>query len=212
MQSCAAVMHLPRFGLSSCLPVTIAAALHAPMSYPGTAAQGLSCLCPWRGDSAEDGEPLSEPQPCPRVTQLRGHSPLLFCLFFSQPLSRWANHSLKSYRAYKAHTCNSKPRVQWKTVGPALPFKIWLMSSRYLQDSRYEMSPWWPTRALWSTVYVLPMRILGMQSIMEMQGTLGPIFPQPGHSIPSLELAKGTSLCHFYWLLYTGSHLAELNL
>lgn len=65
MQSCAAVMHLPRFGLSSCLPVTIAAALHAPMSYPGTAPQGLSCLFPGEETVLRMGSPSLSHSPAP---------------------------------------------------------------------------------------------------------------------------------------------------
>lgn len=135
------------------------------------------------------GKPLSESQPCPRVTQLRGHNPLLFCLFF---LSHFPGEPIIPQKT----TEDTKLTHVIQSLGCSGGCR-----ASIALGSRYAMSPWWPTKALWeSWLY---------KALWEMQG---PVSPQFGHTIPSLELAKGTSLCHFYWPLYTGSHLAELRL
>lgn len=91
MQSRAALVHLPRTGLSSCLPVTMAAARRRACpdtedGHPCPCPLGLDCTTvtqlPAPGVGAEEGEHLSESQPCPRVTQPRGHNSSLFGLVF----------------------------------------------------------------------------------------------------------------------------------
>lgn len=157
-----------------------------------------------RGADAEDWEVNLSYRPVPRgcMWLSRGYTSIFFlfvCFLLShlpgEPLSpRIPAESENSHQSCKA--CG---QVEACGASTAL-------------GSRYMMSPWWLTKALWGAVYVHPMGSIGTPGTTKIRDTRSPIPSCPGHSIPSLGLAKGSIHLHcLCWPLYT-SHFAKTTL